>query len=181
MSIEKVTAVAREALGAQFSDIVVTEFDDGFHGEAKSAVGDSISFALIPPGSPKEPQHQVYVREDARNSDLEAGDRVEAALNDIGREVFAPTVESLDALPDDSVVQVVERSLWRLGEDAFHESYSYFQKFGRGWLELDPGDRYDGESLEDSAFLLAKANHFGSKGETLLPGSVRTLFVPPQR
>lgn len=180
MSAETITTEVQKAVGDGYR-VVVRELNGSYFGEATDADGRIVEFALTPPDVPKEPKPRTLVSEDAQIADKAAGDRVEAALVRVGAGIYAATVESLDALPDDSVVQVVERMLWRVGEERFHETYSYFQKSGRGWLELDPSDRDDGENTESSGYLISKANHFGMKSDTRIPGSVRVLFVPEAR
>lgn len=82
------------------------------------------------------------------------------------------TAEDLDALPHHALVQVIEKH----GDAAWAWNYFYFGKSFSGWLELDPSDRYDGESTVESGYLLSKARGFGRQDPNY--GSVNVLFVP---
>lgn len=89
--------------------------------------------------------------------------------------ILAPVDEAyLDALPDDTIVRVVEVIDLR---SRTVEQGSLFQKFGRGWVEMDPSDRNDGEDVQPSGYLLAKARRFKNpdKGGDL--GRVEVVFV----
>ncbi|MBN9214743.1 MAG: hypothetical protein J0J04_08005 [Microbacterium sp.] len=80
----------------------------------------------------------------------------------------------LDELPDGTIVQVVDvneiRPDWTIRQP------SYYQRFGRGWTELDPSDRMDGEMSADSGQEAAASIYYGAKGRE--NGFIRVLWVP---
>lgn len=84
-----------------------------------------------------------------------------------------PTTDELDALPTRSLAQVIEKRR----DEPWAWDYSYFEKFGREWTELDPADRDDGEHTVQSGYLVNKALGFGKQDPTY--GEVVVLFVPP--
>lgn len=93
--------------------------------------------------------------------------------------ILAPVDEAyLDALPDDTIVRVVEVRDLRSRID---EQGSLFQKFGSVWVELDPSDRYDGENGQPSGYLLARARQFKSPEKADNLGRVEVVIVEEER
>lgn len=83
------------------------------------------------------------------------------------------TVEALAELPNDSVIQAAE--LDKYGHPG-HNVYTYFQKYGgyNPWIEMDPGDRYDGENGASNGQVWNTAHGFGNPQE----GEIRVIFNP---
>lgn len=100
-------------------------------------------------------------------SDSGAGEiiaRLLLALERATEPIAITASEDLDALPMHSIVGVDDSPVH--DGMTFRSRYVCFEKYtmnaGRdSWLELDPGDRDDGESLHPSGYLVARSTRFG--------------------